>query len=89
MVEAPDSLRDIPRAIIGNMTTLAASGFGLVVALAWNELIQRFVREYLDPLLGKDGSMVSLLLYAVVITVLAVIVTMQLSMIQRKLEKKK
>ena len=89
MVQAPDTLRDLPRAILGNMTTLAASAFGLVVALAWNELIQQVVAEYIDPVLGKDGGIISLLIYATVITVVAVLVTMQLSMLQRKLEKKK
>lgn len=88
MVTPPDSFRDIPRAILDNMVTLAASGFGLVVALAWNELIQRVVREYVDPLIGKEGGLLSLFIYAVAITVVAVLVTMQLTTLQKKLEKK-
>ncbi len=87
MVDTPESFRDLPRAILGNMITLAASGFGVVVALAWNSLIQRVVSQYLDPLIGKDGGLLSMLIYAVAITVVAVLVTMQLTTLQRKLDR--
>ena len=86
-IETPDNPKDLPVAIIKNMISLATSGFGLVVALAWNEVIKKTVEEYIDPWLGKSGGIISMLIYAIVITLLAVIVTMQLSRLQKKMEK--
>ncbi len=86
-IETPDSIEDFPLAIISNMISLATSGFGLVVALAWNELIKSTISEYLEPLLGSKGGLASLFVYALAVTVLAVLVTMQLSKIERRLKK--
>jgi len=85
-VAPPESIKELPLAILHNMTALAASGFGVVVALAWNEVIRNFVENYITPYLGKNGSLASLFIYATVVTIIAVIVTMQLSRAQRKLE---
>ena len=85
-IKSPESLKEFPLAIVKNMVALSTSGFGVVVALAWNEVIQKAVVEYIDPYLGKNSGMVSLLIYAVMMTLLAVIVTMQLSGLERKLE---
>jgi hypothetical protein len=41
--------RSIQRELVGQMLTLATSGFGLVSALAWNETIQAFVKEFIEP----------------------------------------
>ena len=85
-IKSPKSLRELPVSLIANIVTLATSGFGVVVALAWNEVIKNFVENFIDPYLGKNGSLVSLSIYAIAITTLAVIVTMQLTSIQKKLE---
>lgn len=85
-IKPPQSFADLPLAIIKNMITLATSGFGVVVALAWNEAIKGFVQQYIDPYLGKNSGLVSLFIYAVVMTLLAIFVTMQLSQLQRKFE---
>jgi uncharacterized membrane protein (DUF106 family) len=85
-IEAPASVSDLPLAIIKNMITLATSGFGVVVALAWNEVIKKAVTDFIDPILGKNSGIISLLVYAVVMTILAVLVTMQLVYMQRNLE---
>jgi len=73
-------------AILKQMVTLATSGFGLVAALAWNSVIQELVNHYIKPILPEGGSLLSLFIYAVTITVLAVIVTYNLSTIVTKLE---
>lgn len=86
-IETPNNPKDLPVAVIKNMISLATSGFGLVVALAWNEVIKKTVAEYIDPWLGKSGGIVSMLIYAIIITLLAVVVTMQLSQVQKKFEK--
>lgn len=73
---------------IRQMVTLATSGFGLVSALAWNNVIQEFVNEYVKIWLPQGSGILSLILYAVLITVLAVFVTTQLSTLLQELENK-
>jgi hypothetical protein len=63
------------------------SGFGLVAALAWNELIKETVNIYIKPYFGEESGLISLLIYAVVVTALAVFVTYQLSKVAGKDEK--
>lgn len=88
-IETPDNLEDLPEAILSNLVILSTSGFGVVVALAWNELIKKFIEEYVDPYLGRDGSLLSLLIYALVVTLMAIVVTMQLGNLRKKFEKEK
>lgn len=85
-INSPDSIKDLPLSVVKNMVTLTTTGFGLVVALAWNEVIKKTVEAYIDPLLGKSSGIISLLIYALVMTFLAVFVTLQLAQLQKKLE---
>ena len=73
--------------IIGQMLTLATSGFGLVAALAWNETIQKLVKDYIEPRVPGSG-LLSQFIYALTITVLAVFVTYQLSHLAAKFHRK-
>lgn len=66
------------------MLALATSGFGLVAALAWNELIKEVVAEYIKPVVGEGSGVISLLIYAIFITILAVFVTYSLAKLARK-----
>lgn len=71
--------------IIKQLLTLATAGFGLVSALAWNDAIQFIFKEYFDPIFkGTSGGIVSRLFYAVVVTMIAVFVTYNLSKITRE-----
>lgn len=72
--------------VVRQMLTLATSGFALVAALAWNSLIQEFVNQYVRKWLPGNGGIISLLIYAVVITIFAVLVTLQLSRFLKRLE---
>lgn len=72
--------------VLRQMLTLATSGFGLVMALAWNNLIQEIVNNYVKRFFSRDSGLISLFLYAVVVTILAVFVTFQLSKILERLE---
>ena len=74
--------------LVKQMLALATSGFGLVAALAWNSLIQEFVNSYIKRWLPANSGIISLLIYAVVITVLAVFITYQLSKLSEKLQEK-
>ncbi len=84
-IKPPSSLTELPTALIKNMVVLATSGFGVVVALAWNEFIQTAIEEYIAPYF-PGSSLVSLLIYALVVTFLAVVVIMQLSSLEKKLQ---
>lgn len=86
-IETPETITELPLSIIKNIISLATSGFGVVVALAWNEAIKASVQQYIDPYLGKNSGVISLFIYALVVTLLAIFVTMQLAQMQRKLEK--
>jgi hypothetical protein len=74
--------------IVKQMLTLATAGFGLVAALAWNSLIQTLVDDYIKKWLPSNGKLTSQIIYALVVTILAVFVTYQLSKILRRLEAK-
>ena len=76
--------KKVKKEIMTQMLTLATSGFGLVAALAWNNLIQEFVETYIKPLVGGASGIVSLLIYAVLVTALAVLVTYNLSRLVKK-----
>lgn len=74
-------------AILKQMVTLATSGFGLVAALAWNNVIQETVDTHIKPYLSAGSGLISLIIYAVGITIVAVTVTYQLSKLVERLEK--
>lgn len=73
-------------AVVKQMMTLATSGFGLVAALAWNNVIQEFVNGYVKKYLEVGSGIISLLIYAILVTILAVTVTYQLGKLTEKLE---
>lgn len=73
--------------LVRQMIILSTTGFGLVAALAWNSLIQEFVKNYIVIFFPKGSGIISLLIYAVVITALAVLVTFQLSKLLERLER--
>lgn len=74
--------------IVKQMVTLSTSGFGLVAALAWNNFIQELVSNYIKKWLPGNSGVISLLIYALVITILAVFVTVQLSKLSQRLQEK-
>lgn len=73
---------------VTQLLTLSTSGFGVVAALAWNNVVQEFVNGYVKKFLPQGSGMTSLLIYAIVVTFLAVVITFQLSRLVRKLENK-
>jgi hypothetical protein len=83
-INPPKSTKELPKAVIKQMTALATSGFGLVAALAWNNVIKETVEVYIKPLIGGGSGLISLVIYAIIITVLAVIVTLQLTKLEQK-----
>lgn len=70
--------------LIEQFVALSTSGFGLVAALAWNEAIQAFVKDYIQKYYPDQSGTISKLIYAVLVTLLAVIITYQLSRLAAK-----
>lgn len=85
--EKEKSKRQLHIELIRQMLTLATAGFGLVSALAWNNLIQELVNSYIRKWI-PGGGIISLLIYALLITSLAVLVTYQLSKVLQNVEEK-
>ena len=63
------------RVLVQTMITLASASLGLVAALAWNEAIKALIRR----VLGEDDSLVGLFVYAVIATLIAVVVLLILA----------
>lgn len=57
--------------ILDKMGALITAAFGLVAALAWNEAIKAIFVE----LFGISGTIIPMISYAIIVTVIAVIVT--------------
>ena len=62
------------RVVLQTMITLAAASLGLVAALAWNEAIKALIKT----VLGEDDSLAGLFTYAILATVVAVVVLLVL-----------
>jgi purine-cytosine permease-like protein len=63
--------------------TLITGAFTFVAALAWNDAIQSIIRRYISS--GK--GIVSQLVYAILVTLVAVLAIMQINAVNTKLEK--
>jgi len=67
-----------------NTMSLVTSSFGLVAALAWNEVIKEVIDKFVRPFLGGSSGLISLVIYALLVTFLAVFITYNLSKITEK-----
>jgi len=86
--EETASERSLRRELISQMLALLTSGFGVVAALAWNDAIQSFVKEFIEPNIPGSG-LISKFVYAFLITSLIVLVTYQLSTLAAKIHPRK
>jgi hypothetical protein len=62
------------------MISLASAAFGVVAALAWNSAITALVKE----IFGSGGQIISLFIYAIIITIIAVIVMVNLGKVAER-----
>lgn len=77
-------ISEIKKEVLKQMLVLSTGGLGLVAALAWNEFIKELINEYLQPLIGGISGVISLLIYAILVTLLAVFVTYSLTKLVKK-----
>ncbi|MEN6329509.1 MAG: DUF5654 family protein [Methanobacteriaceae archaeon] len=54
------------------IATLMTTAFGLIAALAWNEAIKAIITQFFT----QEGGITGLLVYAILITIIAVIATL-------------
>ncbi len=57
------------------------AGFGLVAALAWNEAIKSFIDTFFH---FSNGSLIAKFVYAIILTLVIVIISMYLSKLIKK-----
>lgn len=66
--------------VIEKIAALITAAFGLVAALAWNEAIQEIFRL----VFGEQSGVWAMIFYAVVITIIAVVVTIWIGRVAEK-----
>ncbi|MGB9936758.1 MAG: DUF5654 family protein [Methanobacterium sp.] len=66
-----EGIVDVKNQIMATIATLMTTAFGLIAALAWNEAIKAIITEFFP----KGNGITGLLIYAVLITIIAVIAT--------------
>jgi len=60
---------------VEKFAALIIGAFSLLAALAWNDTIKAFIQKYISP----GDSILSMVIYATVITIIAVIVSIYLT----------
>lgn len=66
---------EVKPSYLGTMIALATAAFGLIAALAWNKFITDLIGLFLKPGSGVWAELV----YAIIITIIAVIVIQNLA----------
>ena len=83
MASAKKHAKEFRKQVIEKVGTLIISAFGLVAALAWNTTIQAAVTKFL----GTSGSQLAgLLVYALVVTIIAILATIYISKLSEKIK---
>ena len=72
--------RETTKMIFQSMIALASAALGLVAALAWNDAI----KETIKVLMADDESLTSKYIYAILATIIAVIVILMLARLASK-----
>lgn len=72
---------EISKMIMETMLTLITTAFAFVAGLAWNEAIQKLIEEFYTA----GGAVTGLLIYPVIVTIVAVVVTVLLARIAGKM----
>ena len=72
--------KETTRMIFQSMIALSSAALGLVAALAWNDAIKETIKQ----LLGEDESLGSKYTYAILATIIAVVVVLILARMASK-----
>ncbi|EKD56968.1 MAG: hypothetical protein ACD_58C00036G0004 [uncultured bacterium] len=74
--------KELRKEFFERFATLIAGAFTFVAGLAWNEAIQGIIKRYFS---AGDG-LKSQLIYAFIVTVIAILAIMQINSVAKKLE---
>ena len=74
-------MSDVGQTVIKTIITLVTTAFGLVAGLAWNDAIQKLI----ESVMGPGDAMTGLFTYAIIVTILAVVVTIILARVAGKM----
>ena len=74
-------MSDVGKTVIKTIITLVTTAFGLVAGLAWNDAIQKLI----ESVMGAGDALTGLFIYAVVVTIIAVVVTILLARLAAKM----
>ena len=66
---------NVTKLVMETILGLVTTAFAFVAGGAWNEAISTLISQYL----GTDGALTGLIIYAVVVTIIAVLVTVILA----------
>lgn len=75
-METPEPRKRLSKTMIERMVTLLLGGFSFVAALAWNDAVQSLFHQFFDP---KGSGVQIKFIYAIAITVVITLLTLQLS----------
>jgi len=70
----------VSKEVIEKIADLMTAAFGLIAALAWNSAIQALVGQFVQPGSGP----IALIIYAIIITVVAVLVTVWIARVTKR-----
>lgn len=83
MTETKEKDSSLALEVLDKINSLAAAGFGVVAALAWNDTIKGIFQLYFPT---PEGNVWAQLLYAIVLTVLIVLITVYLARSTKKIK---
>ena len=71
----------VAKSVMKTIITLVTTAFGLVAGLAWNDAIQKLI----ESVMGAGDALSGLFIYAIVVTIIAVVVTILLARVAAKM----
>lgn len=77
-----NGIKEVKREFKEKTITLILGGFGLVAALAWNEAI----KSLFETLFPKKNALIGKFVYAAIITVIVVVISLQLKKVSERKE---
>ena len=72
---------EVGKLIMETILGLITTAFAFVAGLAWNDAIQKLIEEFV----GTGSALTSLFTYAIIVTIIAVIVTVLLARFAAKM----
>ena len=81
--------QEVKREIREKTLGYIVAALGLVAGLAWNEAIKEYVAVFIKPYFAKGSGVISLFIYAMAVTVVAVLITIQSTRVLERIRTKK